>query len=66
MMEKDLIKSFFLQSQPLIKLYGKIYEKIKKKKTYTNATMFKNLQGKYNSNKKNIFRKMLVNNFLKI
>ena len=64
MMEKDLIKSFFLQSQPLIKLYGKIYEKIKKKKTYTNATMFKNLQGKYNSkNKKEYFPKNVSKQF---
>ena len=64
MMENELIKSFFLQSQPLTKLYGKLYEKIKNKKTYTNATMFKKLQGKYNlKNKREYFPKKVSEQF---
>ena len=52
MKENEIIKSFFLQSQPITKLYGKIYAIIKKKQTYSNATMFKKLQGQYNSKPK--------------
>lgn len=64
--ENELIKSFFLQLQPLTKIYAKVYEKIKNKKTYVNATMFKKLQGKYNFKpKKEYYPKNVSNEFSK-
>ena len=43
----NLTQSLFLQKQPITQSYSFIYEMIKKKKSYSNASMFKKLQGKY-------------------
>lgn len=55
MMENEYVKAFFFQSQPLVKVYAKIYEIFFQKKTYSNATMFKKLQGKYKNKMKKSF-----------